>query len=384
MKKKLAQLKKLFKKASEQHQVHARRVTFKMLQEAGYEQGWFSIQQLGGLAAIKNNLFPLEPSLVRRKIKDDSAKYNKQLMKFEREMLNFKYFDSVLTKSLGKLKVRPHKVQKASTKGKSLTFELMISDVHYGKVGDNFNTTVARKRLERVADVTLNAIKREQKHYNVDRIILFLGGDLIENDTLHKPDSFYSCNIPTAVQIAEVTEVLHNSILEPLKTLKLPIDVICIAGNHERFQDYQITKQGKSYLSYPIYYGLKLLNKGVNFNIIEDVYHIEDIYGMKVLYEHGHYFKGAFESRNIESHILRRTETSGIKIDQLRIGHIHEYRCFRRGRAISNECLCGHDAYSKAHGFNVGVGQVLNSYVNTKNRKSKFFQSLAIDLSEVK
>src|SRR5690606_42018520 len=70
-----------------------------------------------------------------------------------------------------------------------------------------FNLEILKKRLKEVTDVTLKEIARDQAHYNVERLIIALLGDIIESYTMHNLESARGCEFGNSRQRSEERRV---------------------------------------------------------------------------------------------------------------------------------------------------------------------------------
>jgi hypothetical protein len=294
---------------------------------------------------------------------------------------------SEMVNSIPKTKVKlPKRVKKKNLK--PMTKELMLSDIHFGKKTKTFNLEICRKRLRELTQTLIDDIKRDSLNYNVERLIIALLGDIIESE-MHGVESLRGLEFGTAKQMAESINSLFLDVLKPLADLGLPIDVPAVCGNHDRI-DHKRTYQdpGLNNLTWTIYHTLELLCKqagytNMKFTIPEGPYVIVDIYGTKVLLEHGDNIKGTGRQA-FETFISKRARQAGVMIDCMRSGHLHEYVMYSRGRAIQNASVCGSDSFSEILGYMSEAGQTINSYVPTNKRPTSFFKSFPVDLEQVK
>ena len=292
-------------------------------------------------------------------------------------------------KGLNKAKVTlPKRAKKKNLK--SMTKELMLSDIHFGKQTPIFNLDICRRRLQELTQTLIDDINRDSKSYNVDHIIVALLGDIIESSTMHKEESLIGCEFGNARQIAEAINSLFLDVLKPLGKLGIAITVPAVTGNHDRIaKNRTMNDPGLNNMTYTIYRSLELLCqqtgfKNITFIIPDGPSVILDIYGSKVLYEHGDspVFAGAGRQK-FENALAKRGQQSGVILDFVRSGHLHEYACYGRGRAIQNASVCGQDSFANMLGFQSEAGQTINSYVPTKKRPTSFFKSFPVDLEQV-
>lgn len=282
--------------------------------------------------------------------------------------------------------VLPKPVKRKKDKGKKgMTLELMLTDLHIGKKTDTFDLEVARQRLRDYIAVVHDEIDRYSYFYNMDEIVVFLGGDIIENSIMHGPESVVGCEFQNPEQVRWCIELLYTEVLLPLIASGIPLHIVCITGNHDRQeQNKTFHLPGKNSLSWVVYQTLKMLVGRLNmsritWDIPESIYTTYSIYQDNVLYEHGDHIKGRTKEVYAK-HMSARSVQVGKIISGIRLGHWHEYLCFDNGKAIVNSSLCGQDSYSETKGYDSKPGQVINYYVDTENRSSAFYHSFLVQL----
>lgn len=282
-----------------------------------------------------------------------------------------------------KIKVKTPK----ATKGKKpMTLELMLSDLHYGKKTDTFNLSVARRRMTELKDTLLAEINRDNKLYNVERIILALLGDLIESSTMHGVESAKGCEFGNSRQVQEAINSIFHDMILPVAMTGIRIDVPCVTGNHDRTEhDRTFHNPGEENLTYIIYKTLEMLCeqtglKNVKFYIPKEPYVTLDIYGNNALYEH--YDNSKANTRNALEKLLSDRQTQIQKVIHfMRGGHWHDETIFGRGRIITNGSLPGPDSYANIKGFDSHAVQILNFYIPTNSRPTSYYRSFPIYLS---
>jgi predicted phosphodiesterase len=278
---------------------------------------------------------------------------------------------------------------KPSKERPSATAELLLSDIHIGKTNAGFNVDVCQRRLQLVQHVFLQEIERKSTHYSVDRLVVGLLGDTIENALMHGRESQMGCEFGNPEQVRKAIELLFHDVLVPIASTGIPTDLVCIAGNHDR-EEERVTFQdpGKQSLSWVIYTTLKLLCDRSGFtnftwSIPDGVYEVLDIYGDKVLYEHGDRVKGDNSKKSLLTHLARRSAQLGILLKGMRIGHWHEFSCYDNGAVIVNASVCGPDSYTDVNGYNSVAGQAITYYIKTKNRANSYYYSFLVQLDHI-
>jgi hypothetical protein len=279
-----------------------------------------------------------------------------------------------------KPKVKP----KTSDKKPNMTMEVMYTDVHMGKSSETFNRQVCIDRTKAFMETVRGEYERYSRLYNIERLVLFLGGDNIENANIHGIESTKGCEAPTPVQVVWYIESVFENILLPVSEMGVDVDVVCIAGNHDR-QDEKKTFHYPGYDSeaWIMYNTLEKLThwsglKGFTWHIPKGVFHTLDIYGNTILYEHGDHVKGTSRAA-LNAHLHKRSQQIGRLITGLRCGHWHEYLCMDEGRAVINASVCGTDSYAEVLGYSSKAGQVINYYIDSE-RDNSFYHSFLAQL----
>ena len=351
----------------------------------------YSLRMVGGLDSVKQRFFPVsEKDLagvrvgkeVKRKLSEMERKLGEKEL-FQEYMLR-SVLETVKGLKLGKAQLPT--VSKDKTK-RSMTIELMLSDLHYGKKTKTFNHTVARNRMRHLTEVLLKEIRDKQLIFNVDRIIIALIGDIIESASMHLLESMVGSEFGNSEQVQVAIESLWHDVIVPVASLGIPIDVPAVTGNHDRSETKQTYHYpGKSNLTWIIYKTLEMLSveagfKNVKFHIAEDAYLVLPIYKENCLYEHGNYSKNTKDA--LENQMRKRSTQLNTMIHYIRQGHWHTYYNYERGRMIGNESLCGQDSFANVLGFDSKAGQTINMYIETKDRPTSFYTSFPVCLSHI-
>lgn len=376
------------KVAAETLDKHPSQVTITELKEFVNVNDW-ALRLLGGYNAVKKRYFPLTDKDLSKisEMKNFQSYVNKlEKQVGERENFENKILDAIKEeiRSLELNKIKVDKVQKSKTKA-NMTLELMVSDVHYGKKTKLFDLEVCRKRMKELSRVFNKELVDNQKLFNVEKIIVALIGDLMENFEMHGSESAISCEFRNPKQIGYSIISLFKDIIVPIAKTGIPVEIPCVTGNHDRgTPQYTLTNPGENNFTWAIYKALELLCEtaglsNVTFHIPDISYKVLTVYGNNILYEHGDNLKGA-NAAAIEKLIQDRSKQTGLLIDMARFGHWHEYLCIGRGRAIVNESVCGQDGYSTTKGYNSHAGQTINYYIETKDRPNCFYKSFPVYL----
>lgn len=310
-----------------------------------------------------------------------TARQNKELLNYLEKKGDILDGLSEIIKNIKPRKFKFPKISK-NQKKKNMTVELILSDIHYGKKTDDFDLAICQNRIRYLASTTIKEIKRNQKLYNVERIILAILGDIIESSTMHGVESAIGCEFGTSRQCWESVDSLFNDIIIPLAMLGIPISVPCVTGNHDRTEAKKTYHYpGESNVTFFIYKTLEALCKRsgfkhIKFDIPKGPYTTLEVYGNVILYEH--YDNAKACTRNaLEALMKNRATQLSQHVSYMRGGHFHEVTMFGLGKIIANGSVCGQDSYAEILGFDTAPCQVLNFYVKS-DRPYSFYRTFPI------
>lgn len=288
-------------------------------------------------------------------------------------------------------KTKPPKPPKKYPSKFNMTMELMLTDLHFGKLvksGDDivFNEKIARRRMREIASVFLKELHMAQKHYNVEKIIIFLGGDLIESFEMHLLESARGCEYTTSRQIWAAIDSILNDVLIPLAETGMEIEIPCVTGNHDRSESKKTyVDPGFNNWTFIIYKTLEAMMaargyKNVHFQIPSTAYCFIEVYGQVVLYEH-YDEAGSNSQKGIGELMRKRSQQLGRIVKMARGGHYHTYSMY--DGIIVNGSLAGTDSFANTKGFYPsGPVQALNFYLDYEGRgdKTPFHKTFGIKL----
>lgn len=289
----------------------------------------------------------------------------------------------VATKLNSRKKTLPKK--KPANGKKSMTKELLLSDLHFGKKTETYNLATLRARLQHLTSVFIREIKDSSKNFSVDRIVIACLGDVIESATMHGMESMRGAEFGNPKQVTEAIFSLFDDVLEPVAQLGIPVTFVGITGNHDRTQlKKTYHNPGEENETYVIY---KMLENfctiagysNITFVIPKEAFACIQIYKDNVLYEHYDLVKG-LNRPTLEKHMLQRSRQLKKVLAFMRGGHYHEATMYGRGLIIVNGSPVTDDPYSKGLGFTCEPVQTINSYVENKNRPNSFYKYFPVYL----
>jgi hypothetical protein len=120
---------------------------------------------------------------------------------------------------------------------------LHLTDAHCGKKSASYSTEIMKKRLSTVySELCKVAYELRSNDMKINRLVVLLGGDLVDGDTLYPGQPFF---IDSAVykQIAEMSAELTKFFIG-LAGLRLfgSIEIFHVPGNHGRVSKHTHTK----------------------------------------------------------------------------------------------------------------------------------------------
>ncbi len=279
---------------------------------------------------------------------------------------------------------RPH------VKSESATLEILFSDLQIGKVSRYYNTDVAKKAVREYLMGILSTLKARESVYKVERIVFAMVGDIVEDHLKHGVGSSISTDTGLAEQMQDAIDSIWTDLLLPLAQLNIPLDVICVTGNHGSSQHKGMDsfKAGRYSYDYVIHNTLKrfceLSNLDhVTFNIPDGTFGSTEIYGKTAIYEHGYHNpqteKGMQDQMAKRGNQLRKHPT------YWRQGDKHHTIQFQNSHLCCNGAFFGIEdegiEYSGILGFNSDPTQTIMFHVNDDRRgKSNIKETINIQV----
>lgn len=346
-------------------------------------------------ATWKDHDFSSDEMLKNIRSTHSTKKSNSKLRKENKAILDYLEMTEDLIESVSEViksseikKVKLPKVAK-NKKKKNMGVELFISDVHVGLKTKTYNLEVCEKRVSKYTEDAIKDIQRHEKEYNISKIHINFAGDLIQGENLHGADSQHSCEFSDARQMAESIRLFFYKVVLPVAKLGHKVDIIGIAGNHDRqSKDRPITNAGERYLTYTIYKSMELLCiqsglTNVSWDIPLKEYTYFDMFGHNFIVEHGH-AKGIQPNSNaLEKQLLKRANQLGIIAKGIRIGHFHTSVVSNNGRHIVGPSPVSDDCFGDHLGYVSHPAMMINYYVETKERNTSFYHSFDVNLENI-
>lgn len=293
---------------------------------------------------------------------------NNQLRKVQREVFDSsegetQSIEDIVLKAVRTLNSKaPVKYDyKPATDATPSTLEVLLSDLQIGKVSRYYNTEVAKKALKLYGEGILAAIEERKGKYQVERIVFAMLGDLAEDNTKHGVGSAISTDTGLSEQLHDAIEGIWTHVLQPMALLEIPMDVICIVGNHasSTHKGMGTFKEGRYSYDFVIHKTLQSFCRiagynHVTFNIPDGTFGMMTIYGKHAIYEHGYH--SPCTEKGMVDQMRKRGAQLQVHPTYWRQGDRHHSTVFGQGEQVLNAAFFGVDTegleYSGVLGFN--------------------------------
>lgn len=211
---------------------------------------------------------------------------------------------------------------------------------------NEFNLSIAERRVDRLWGKAVYLIEFWRNIAEVDEVILWLGGDLM-NNYLHDEDVESNFCGPTEAILAIQDHVATG--IEHLKD-NVGLDrVVTNYGNHGRSTRYNRPATGwKTSWEYLAYKNLERTYGKLDWNITQGYMNYLDIQGYKARFHHGENVKyyGGVGGLTIPMNKAVQQWDKSRRADLSISGHFHQYLDYWSW--VSCGCLCGYDAYAQS------------------------------------
>lgn len=305
---------------------------------------------------------------------------NNQLRKVQRELFDgegeSKSLEDILDSvkdsvNISDIYVTPNFNMKATPS----TLEVLLSDLQIGKVTRHYNTEKALEGLKIYGEGIVKEVLLRQNTYKLEKIVLAVIGDLIEDSIKHSISSSISTDSGNAQQIHNCIKGLWEYILKPLIALNVKIEYIGVCGNHgsSTFKGMGTFKEGIYSYDYIIHKTLQMLcetvEADIEFNLPEGTFANTVIYGKHTFYEHGYH--NNFSEKGMIDQMRKRGAQLQVHPTYWRQGDKHHHTCFGQGEQVLNGAFFGVDyeaiEYSGIMGFNSIPSQTIMFHTDEKS-----------------
>jgi predicted phosphodiesterase len=285
---------------------------------------------------------------IAQELRDRNGFDNKKSRKAMRaenaiEQLNAEVLGA-LTKVGAKLSVKGRRSGKLNAK--KAVAVLHLSDLHLNELismpDNEFDFTVAAKRLQLLVMKT----KRYCRAMDVDKVVIFIGGDICNSDRRVDEVMNMATNRSRAMVLG--VHLLRQLVLDLRQDYF--VDIFGITGNEGRAKQELSWSDNAVTDSYDasIYYMLKTVlevnkDRGLRVHQLTGNEAIFSIHGKTFLGLHGHQLS-AHDQKKVQSIIGKHSQLTGTRIDMVLCGHIHA--SYVGDFVARNASLSGGNAYS--------------------------------------
>jgi hypothetical protein len=268
-----------------------------------------------------------------------------------------------------KYEYRPNRTAEKST------LEVLLGDYQIGKLSRYYNTERAIEGMMLYGKGIIDAIDKRRETFEVERIAMAMLGDLVEDSEKHGIQSAISTDTGMSEQIHDAIESIWTGVIQPLAELRIPMDILCIVGNHgsSTRKGMGVFKEGLYSFDYIIHKTLESYCRiagydHVVFDIPEGIFGTKEIYGKLGIYEHG--YTNAFTEKGMVDQMRKRGGQLEKHASYFRQADKHHHICYGQAEQVCNSAFFGVDQegleYSAILGFNSIPSQTIMFHVDDK------------------
>jgi hypothetical protein len=235
------------------------------------------------------------------------------------------------------------------------TMVVLLSDIHCEEVVrpetvnglNEFNLDVCDARLAELWQRFFAMLEHERQLCRIDRVCVWLGGDLISG-MIHPELAEENSLHPLAAKrwIGSRLRGFIDAASERVKE----IVVATSCGNHGRTTEKLRTNEADTSYEHDLYLTMQAeeRKKNVRWQIGEGHLNYVDLDGFRVRFCHGHAirYQGGIGGIHVPLNKAIAAWDSTTRADLTCIGHWHQFSWGRSGRYVTNGSVIGHSAYA--------------------------------------
>lgn len=229
----------------------------------------------------------------------------------------------------------PKKSKKAKTEEIAA---LHLSDIHFGKITETYNSGVAEERLAILADKVGKITSVRRNSANINEIHILLGGDMIEGENIFPHQAHLIDQGLFDQACITAPSALARTIFTLMEHFE-KIKVTCVVGNHGRNGPKTTRSHPRTNWDRICYHIMQLMLLGVDgnrkevknrieFNISDRFFAVDYIYDWGNLLIHGHEIGGGFAGfpwYGVGKKAWGWIDAVGVPWDYLWLGHFHTH-----------------------------------------------------------
>lgn len=243
---------------------------------------------------------------------------------------------------------------------------LFLSDLHFGEIVEVngevvFDLEIADRNLAQIVDEFIES--KELAGYEVDEIVVLLGGDIIDGELIFNAQAFSTENHALA-QIKSAIDSIYWNLTRLREEFQVPIRVFCCPGNHGRASKLH---HPMSNWDNVLYFALQLV-ASIEANMIEVHTPNQSWIDFKVR-EWNVHMRHIGVTQTVTAGPAKKTLVwmDGHQADLMFFGHFHCPEMFSLGhrRIFKNGSLPPLNDFAENLGFLDGMGQWMIGITDT-------------------
>lgn len=352
------------------------------IRERGFKEDWKHERRYFGRTSCKVYQFKDLPKDIQNRIKGekpeakivkedeiDTGAVIKELMRENRQLKNRLVRgrgieDLIIQKVIEVHKFPaihiPPKAPRDLGVGRSEIPCLHLSDIHLGKVTPDYNSMVAKERVNILARKVVEITNLRRNNATIDELRVYLGGDMIEGEVGNFPSQPYHIDQAVIDQATNDGVVMLSNVLSYFLEHFKKIKVCCVVGNHGRGHSKNAVGHEKSNWDRVLYNILKInlvgldetprkeMRERLSFDIADEFWCVDRVFNWGNLIVHGDDMRPG--SMGIPWYGVTRSASGWAQCteipawDYLWLGHFHTVASFTVNNKV---CLANGSTESK-------------------------------------
>lgn len=235
------------------------------------------------------------------------------------------------------------------------TMVVLLSDIHCEEVvrpetvnGMNaFDLDVCQARLDELQERFFTLLDHERQLTKIDRVVVWLGGDLISG-MIH-PELAEENSLHPLAALRWIGERVRG-FLDAVADNAKEVIVATSCGNHGRTTEKLRTNEADTSYEHHLYLTLAAAEKrkNVEWRIGEGHLNYVDLDGFRIRFCHGHAvrYQGGIGGIHVPLNKAISAWNQTQPADLTCLGHWHQFSWSRSGRYVTNGSVIGHSAYA--------------------------------------
>jgi hypothetical protein len=235
------------------------------------------------------------------------------------------------------------------------TMVVLLSDVHCEETVrpenvnglNEFSLEVCQRRLDELRTRFLAMLQHERQLCRIDRVVVWLGGDMISG-MIH-PELAEENSLHPLAATRWVGERLRGFLDDAADNAR-EVVVATSCGNHGRTTEKLRTNEADTSYEHHLYLTMRAgeRRKNVRWHIGEGHLNYLDLDGFTIRFLHGHLvrYQGGIGGIHVPLAKAIAAFDATRRADLTCLGHWHQFSWGRSGRYVTNGSVIGHSAYA--------------------------------------